>query len=88
MVSRLSMAAGLDNIAYDVTQRSWSSSISRFFPPWRNAGIGTSLFRLWQEEAKREEKALWLHVLLVIKNGVYVEMIGRSERDGNIRAIV
>ncbi|MBD0381961.1 GNAT family N-acetyltransferase [Paenibacillus sedimenti] len=63
-------------------------------PDWRNAGIGTSLFRQWQVEAERTGKGIRLQVqqdsrarklyerlgfVSVREDGVYVEMTWRAD---------
>lgn len=72
-------------------------------PVWRNTGLGTLLFRLWQKEAEQADKGIRLHVLRanrgrklyerlgfipVREEGLYIEMVWRSERNGSFRAIV
>jgi ribosomal protein S18 acetylase RimI-like enzyme len=72
-------------------------------PAWRNAGIGTSLFHLWQKEAEQANKGIRLHVLQenggrrlyerlgfipIKEDGLYVEMIWRCGENGSFRAVV
>jgi ribosomal protein S18 acetylase RimI-like enzyme len=72
-------------------------------PAWRNTGLGTSLFRLWQKEAEQADKGIRLHVLRenrgrrfyerlgfisISEDGLYVEMMWRCGENGSFRTVV